>query len=306
MPYDKSDPRTQLAAPTTAAAGVPRAAHYRELHESPPDETNTGGGTTWWTRSQAAVVGFTESRASDVLRTPAGIDAEHVLLVLDGSLRIDHESGPADVSEPSVVIVPPGESTITVDADGSFVRLFAADAAPDLAARCANAADYAEPDENVAPFTPWPDPPDGSRARVYPLSQHPLETGRLGRIFRCSTLMVNVFGDGDGPRDPAKLSPHHHDDFEQISLQVRGDYVHHMRRPWTPDSSTWADDEHQRCSAPAVVVIPPLLIHTSQSVEDMGHWLIDVFAPPRVDFSERPGWVLNAAEYPMPELVTTG
>jgi hypothetical protein len=112
--------------------------------------------------------------------------------------------------------------------------------------------------------------------------------------------MVNVLPEDDQPRDPTQLSPHHHDDFEQVSLQVHGDYVHHMRVPWTPDSSTWRDDEHQRCTAPAVVVIPPPLVHTSQSVEAMHHWLIDVFAPPRRDFSERPGWVRNADEYPMP------
>ncbi len=112
--------------------------------------------------------------------------------------------------------------------------------------------------------------------------------------------MVNVLPEDDQPRDPTKLSPHHHDDFEQVSLQVAGDYVHHMRVPWTPDGSTWRDDEHHHCTAPAVVVIPPPLIHTSQSVGAMRHWLIDVFAPPRVDFSQRPGWVLNADEYPMP------
>ena len=76
--------------------------------------------------------------------------------------------------------------------------------------------------------------------------------------------------------------------------------MHHIRVPWTPDSSTWRDDEHQRCEAPAIVVIPPPLVHTSQSVDEMHHWLIDLFAPPRRDFSERPGWVLNADEYPMP------
>ena len=81
---------------------------------------------------------------------------------------------------------------------------------------------------------------------------------------------------------------------------MSGDYVHHMRVPWTPDSTTWRDDEHQACHAPAVVVIPPPLVHTSQAVGAMHHWLIDVFAPPRHDFSERPGWVLNADDYPMP------
>ena len=112
--------------------------------------------------------------------------------------------------------------------------------------------------------------------------------------------MVNVLPEDDTPRDATKLSPHHHDDFEQISLQIHGDYVHHMRAPWTPDSTTWRDDEHRHCTSPAIVVIPPGLIHTSQSVGEMHHWLIDVFAPPRADFSNRPGWVLNADEYPMP------
>jgi hypothetical protein len=112
--------------------------------------------------------------------------------------------------------------------------------------------------------------------------------------------MVNYFYPDDGPRDPHKLSPHHHDDFEQISLQLAGEYVHHIRTPWTVDIDTWRDDDHQRCSSPAVTIIPPPTIHTSQGVEQMRHHLIDIFCPPRVDFSERPGWVLNHDEYPMP------
>ena len=306
MPYDVTDPRAQLAtaSPTASAPGVPRPAQYRELLDTPPDEHHPAGSATRWIRSQAVIVGHTEAREGEQFGRGGEQSGEYVVLTLDGvGLRIGHASGSVDVVEPSLVVVPGGESSITVTAPGTFVRLFAAATAHDLAELCANAGEYATDDENVAEFVAWPGSPDGDRVRAYPLAAYPIEEGRLGRIFRCSTLMVNVFGEGEPARDATKLSPHHHEDFEQISLQVDGDYVHHMRAPWTPDSSTWRSDEHRRCVAPAIVVIPPKLIHTSQAIGDMTHWLIDVFCPPRFDFSERPGWVLNAEQYPMPQPV---
>jgi len=299
MPYVATDPRAQLSTAGTPV-GVPRAATYRELGASSPEEESARGGSTWWTRSQALLIGYSAARAGDELRVD-DVDGEYGVLVIDGAeATIEHATGSASVSEPAVAIVPPGASTVRVTADGTVIRVLAAATATALAAEAVNAADYDEPDGNVAPFAAWPDPLGGQRVRVYPLAEHPLEAGKLGRIFRCSTVMINVLPEDDQPRDPSQLSPHHHDDFEQVSLQVHGDYVHHMRVPWTPDSSTWRDDQHQRCEAPAVVVIPPPLVHTSQSVEAMHHWLIDVFAPPRRDFSERPGWVRNESDYPMP------
>lgn len=299
MPYDPTDPRAQLVTPSQTVSGVPRPAFARELLADAPDEEAPFGSRTWWTRSEALVIGHTDARPGDELTTHA--HGEHVVLALDGAgIWIEHDTGMAFVGEDAVVIVPGGDSVVRVSASGIVIRVLAAPTAPHLAARCANAADHAEPDRNVAPFVPWPPAAGGDRIRVHPLADHPLEEGRLGRIFRCSTVMVNVLPEDDLPRDPTKLSPHHHDDFEQVSLQVHGDYVHHFRVPWTPDATTWRDDEHVACSGPAVVVIPPPLIHTSQAVGRMRHWLIDVFAPPRRDFSERPGWVLNAADYPMP------
>lgn len=298
MPYDPTDPRAQLA-PTTTSSGVPRAATVRELAHSAPDEELPFGSRTWWTRSQALVIGHTHAQPGDVLTISA--DGEHVVLALDGAgIWIEHDTGMAFVGEDALAIVPAGVAAIRVSAPGIVISVLAASTAPELAARCANAADLVEPDTNVAPFVAWPAAGDGDRIRVHTLADHPLEEGRLGRIFRCSTVMVNVLPEDDRPRDPTKLSPHHHDDFEQVSLQVHGDYVHHFRVPWTPDATTWRDDEHVACNGPAVVVIPPPLIHTSQAVGEMRHWLIDVFAPPRHDFSERPGWVLNADDYPMP------
>jgi hypothetical protein len=278
---------------------VPRPATYRELGATPPDEQHPQGSRTWWTRSQAMVIAQTEAAPGDPLA--AETSGEYMAILVDGATAtIEHGASAERTTEPSVVIVPPGSSTITLDTGGTVFRIFAATAEPQLAALCDNASDYEGPDHNVAGFVAWPDAPSGTRIRVYPLANYPAEPGRLGRIFRCSTVMVNVFEEDPDPRDPAKLSPHHHDDFEQVSLQVDGDYVHHMRVAWAPDSNTWRDDEHHHTHAPAVVVIPPPLIHTSQSVGQMRHWLIDVFAPPRLDFSMRPGWVLNADEYPMP------
>jgi hypothetical protein len=282
-----------------AGVGVPRAASYRELGTSGAGEVSALRSATWWTRSQAVVVGYTHAKAGEVLISES--DGESMVLALDTvQFTVSHASGVASVFEPSTVVVPAGAFTITVTTSGTLVRLFAASLTPALAGCCDNSYAYELADLNVAPFHAWPLPVDASLVRVYPWSQFPPEPGRLGSIFRCSTLMVNVFPVDDAPRDPSKLSPHHHDDFEQISLQVQGDYVHHLRRPWTPDLATWVPDEHKICHAPAIVVIPPLLIHTSQSINEMPHFLIDVFAPPRFDFSNRPGWVLNADDYPMP------
>jgi hypothetical protein len=74
-----------------------------------------------------------------------------------------------------------------------------------------------------------------------------------------------------------------------------------MRSPWGRDMTVWREDEHYEIGAPSVTIIPPLEIHTSQSVGPELNQLIDIFAPPRVDFSLTPGKVTNADEYPMPE-----
>jgi hypothetical protein len=121
------------------------------------------------------------------------------------------------------------------------------------------------------------------------------------RIFRSTNLMVNVMLPRPVPRSVHKLSPHAHADFEQGSLAVKGEWMHHVRYPWGPDMATWRDDEHLQAGSPSLAVIPPKAVHTSHNINEGGSWLFDIFAPPRMDFSLKPGMVANADDYPMPQ-----
>lgn len=301
MPFDRSDLRSQLSSGgSTATLGVNMAPQAFEFGRQDPTETSDGGSRLWWVRSQAVVVNHVELAAGDTLASGDRPD-EHVVLVADASTTITVRAAGDEVQAtgPALVVVPPGQSEL--DGAGTVVRLFAAATSPDLCVRCDNDAVYATPDPNVAAFAPWPDPAGGHGLRVYAMDDHPPSEERFGRIFRCSTFMVNWFHPQLGPRDPAKMSPHHHDDFEQLSLQLGGDFVHHIRTPWTVDMADWRDDDHIECTSPSVTVIPPPSIHTSQAMSDGEHLLIDIFCPPRRDFSERPGWVINADDYPMPD-----
>jgi hypothetical protein len=302
VPYDERDPRSQLATAPSGGrvSGASYAPQYFEFPQLDPDETATGGSKTWYVRSQACCLAYSLARAGDTLRRDDQVDEYMILLPsTDSSVTVRAGDDRTDVDGSAVVVVPPGVSEVEVRAPGEVVRVFSTQS-PDLVQLSRNAGVYAEPDPNVAPFEPWPDPPAGHRLRVYPLADIKPEPGRFGRILRCSTIMVNYFYVDDAPRDPHVLSPHHHDDFEQLSLQLEGDYVHHMRAPWTVDMDQWREDEHHFCASPALTIIPPPTIHTSQSLHHMRHQLVDIFAPPRLDFSERPGWVLNADDYPLP------
>ena len=304
MAYDVADLRSQLTPATgRGTPGVPAAPQYFEFGDLEPDHVSEAGTKTWLVRSQNCCVAYSLVEAGDRLVRNGQPDEYMVLFPApDSSAVVVAGDERRDVVGETVVVVPPGDSAIETSSAGVVVRVFS-NASDDLLAQCRNAGNYVEPDPNVAPFAPWPDPPAGYGIRIYPIADVPDDAGRFGRIFRCSSLMVNYLDPSDGPRDPAKLSPHHHDDFEQISLQLEGDYVHHMRTPWSVNMADWRDDEHMHCASPAVAVIPPPIVHTSQAVAATRNQLVDIFCPPRFDFSQRPGWVLNHDEYPMPNEV---
>ena len=299
MAYHASDPRAALApaSGTKAVDGPYAPADYAKFYETEPQEA-ADGARTWLVRGRNFIIAYSEVEDGAVLAR-AGQPDEYVLLLPDPGLSATITAGAETktVEGHSLAFIPPGDSRITLHGKGRIVRLLTP-RAEDLAARCSNADRYLQPDPRIPPIQNWPTPPDGFRIRDYTLDV-PKEPGRFGRIWRCTTFMVNYLDPAAGPRDIRKLSPHHHDDFEQCSLVLNGSYTHHIRWPWTPDQTQWREDEHELCGAPSVTVIPPPSIHTSRA-EEAGQ-MVDIFCPPRMDFSTKPGWVLNAADYPMPE-----
>ncbi|TQS43047.1 hypothetical protein [Cryptosporangium phraense] len=298
--YAADDIRSKLAAAPPARTVDPstpiKPSQWIEFLTLPPTETAPNGSRTWLARATNLVIAYTEARAGDVFPRTAQPD-EYAVLLYSDSAPITVTAGDASesVAEEAFVVVPPGDSEVRADADGVLIRLFST-VATDLAEATLNADAYAEPDARATPLEPWPDPAGGFRLRIYRLADTPIAEGRFGRIFRTTNLMVNFLAEEPQPRNVQKLSPHHHDDFEQISLAVKGRFKHHIRYPWGPDSTRWREDEHAEIATPSICVIPPPTVHTTQGIGDHQQ-LIDIFSPPRVDFSNQ-GWVLNADDYP--------
>ncbi|MCS5497339.1 hypothetical protein NY547_08835 [Cnuibacter physcomitrellae] len=299
--YAADDIRSRLATgPQPARAVDPstpiKPAQWIAFHDHEPTERSASGGVTWIARAANLVIAYSEARAGEVLSRTGQPDEYTVLLTSDSAtVRVIAGEQSAEVDEEALVVVPPGDSAVEVLSDGPVIRLFSTEAS-DLVAASLNAEAYAEPDLRATPVTPWPDPVGGFVLRVYPLAETPIAEGRFGRIFRTTTVMVNFLAEEPAPRNPEKLSPHHHDDFEQISLAVKGRFVHHIRYPWGPDSTQWRADESREIGSPSICIIPPPTVHTTQGVGEHQQ-LIDIFSPPRDDFSDA-GWVLNAEEYP--------
>ena len=297
--FHASDPRATLAASRPAKSATAfAAADYARFYATPPQEEGQGF-KTWYARGQNFLVAYSEVEAGGVLARTAQADEYCVILpeAAPGA-RIVAGAETVDVAGRSIAFVPPGASSLTASAKGRIIRIFST-LSPDLNGKCSNAASYAMAHPNVAPLEAWPDPVGGWRVRSYSLDVTG-EEGRFGRIFRSTNLMVNFLEPRIGLRDVTKLSPHHHDDFEQGSLVIDGAFVHDIRWPWTPDMTVWREDEHELLAAPSLTVIPPPAVHTSRSVLPGFNQMIDIFSPPRRDFSEKPGWVLNADDYPMP------
>jgi hypothetical protein len=258
-----------------------------------PEDNPHGAGALG--RGQNFVVEYCELERGSTLSRDQEID-EYLVIVLDEGrgLAIDAADGRTVAVGVAVGIVPAGPTELSALDDVRIVSVFTSRHG-DLAGKATNADAYREPNPRVAPLLPVAEghPP----VQVHRLADHPEDPRRFGRAFRSRDILVNFINPRIGPRDPSSLSPHVHDDFEQGSLVIAGEYVHHIRRPWTSDISDWRPDRHLECAGPSLFVIPPGQVHTSQAMGAGENLLIDIFAPPRLDLVGRPGFVLNQAIY---------
>lgn len=250
----------------------------------------------WYGRSQNALVAYSKVEPGGTLDI-ANAENEYFIVLIDGVIEVASDGGSATVDSAAQVIVPPGQSSIKATSPSTLVRVFAPPPA-ELAHVAINNSSYDEPHPNVGPLELWPMPKDGYKLRVYQFNKMPADSRK---IFRSRNIMVNWGGNYPGARDIKRLSPHKHDDFEQVSLCIEGKYVHHLRYPWESDSTQWMEDEHIEIDTPSITIMPPPALHTSVAMGEKNA-LIDIFAPPRMDFSL--GGMVNADNgetYPMPE-----
>lgn len=247
-------------------------------------------------RGQNFCVEWVEARAAG---SRCVFESEHESMLISAAtaLVVQHDGGNrVDVPSHSVTIVPPGRHTVLARAGGEYVLL--ASHRADIAGRdVVNGAAYAIPDPRIVPAgRPWRRREPLHKAQVLAIDEirAAADKPRL-KMVQTETLSVNVV-EYRGGRDRTTLSPHSHAEFEQGSLALAGDFVHHLRVPWGPNANLWREDEHLAAPSPSMLVVPVELIHTTEGVGDGHHLLIDVFSPPRHDFIAK-GWVFNSNSY---------
>lgn len=124
--------------------------------------------------------------------------------------------------------------------------------------------------------------------------QPPADNPRL-KMLQTDAMSIN-WVHYHGPRDRTKLSPHAHADFSQGSLALEGNFIHHLRTPWSKNADEWREDVHLDAASPSLATIPPTVEHTTEGVGAGPHLLIDLFHPARADYIAK-GWMLNANDY---------
>lgn len=259
-------------------------------------ETGAGNGQRVLARSQRFTVERLVGDASDIFEFASGTEA--ILLLPRVSAKISG-SAAADLEGHSVTILARGSYSVQLGHAGE-AYILSTDRLDGGASDAINASTYIEPDTRVQPigdpFTPARALKPVRSYRVEDIAIPP-DNGRL-RFLQSETMSLN-WVEYEGERGRDALSPHSHKSFEQASLAIEGEFIHHLRTPWGRNANLWREDEHVKAPAASLIVIPPEIIHTTEGVGDGRHVLVDIFAPARRDFIAK-NWVFNAADYAEP------
>lgn len=280
----------------STATKAPRPPAFYGFDDQSWDSAASAGELSRFVRGQNFCVAYALIGAGESL-SETDLPDEHIVVVPEATAIdvVAADDTRTSIVGPALVIVPAGTSRVVAGSAGALLRIFTSRAAS-VRARARNNSSYDEPNPAVVPLPGRPAIPGPGTVRVYRADDIPVDSARFGQIFRSDSLMVNWFAPEHGPRDTDALSPHVHDSFEQATVTLLGEYTHHLRSPWTPRLHEWRSDEHITCSGPSITIIPPGIVHTSRAIGEGVHHLVDVFAPPRTDFTAR-GWVLNAQDY---------
>lgn len=282
----------------TKAARKATLAVYDKLKPQEKDAKSK----TWITRGANFAVATSKVDEGAKLARKNNADEYMVIIPPDGpTCMITAGAETIEAGPDSLTIVPPGPSKIVAKGKGLVSRIISK-LNKDVMKKAHNAETYADGAPECAPLVAWPDPVGGFRLRHYPLAPYYKPDGdRIQpRLFRSTNMMVNLFAYYKTRRETNTLSPHWHEDFEQASLCFEGTWIHHMRWPWTANLDEWKPDYHDKIGTPSVAIIPANVVHTSRDAGRGKSALYDIFCPPRMDFSLKPGFVINEAEYPMP------
>ena len=270
------------------------------LSAPPPPAAAAGSPHHWTGRGQNFAVSWNRAGAGAGLQLPVQSADETMLLVLDAPATVSSGGGaaPTAAAPRSVCILPPGAWQVALSPGATCVVI--STLREQAAAGALNESAYQPPDPRISPVgSAWRALRAADTVRVFPIDQVQAskDKPRL-KMLQTATLSIN-WVEYDGPRNRRELSPHSHTDFEQGSLALAGDFLHHLRVEWGADADTWQADRHERLGSPSLMVVPVDTIHTSEGVGEGRHLLIDVFSPPRADFIAK-GWVANAADYARP------
>ncbi len=203
--FDSDDPRSALVAP--AGPGAPSArvagpAEYAVLSDTAPAHED-GGANSWYVRAQNFIINHAELPTGATLARSNQLDEYVVLLPdRDTTLSVTTIDGTQQVAGHSLLILPPGDSSVTAVSGGRLTRLFTV-RAQELPTRCLNAASYQAPKPNISAYAQAHPPVHSPRAgAAYPLPERRVLPGAEAEHQR-----LRAMARAAGRVSPARLPP---------------------------------------------------------------------------------------------------